>query len=91
MCQMNLAPDTESDEEDETEMLFSHFNDQVHKTTLFVNHEVNNQVLDESAVIMDSRSTTNLFGKGERHLLKNFRWDKKGVRVKCNKGVVTTH
>ena len=68
MCQMNLAPDTESDEEDdETEMLFSHFDNQVHHTTLFVNDEINNQVLDESAVIMDSGSTINLFGKGGKH------------------------
>ena len=60
-CQMNLSPDTKSDEEDETEMLFSHFNDQVYQTTLFVNDELNSQVLDETAVIMDSGSTTNLF------------------------------
>ena len=85
------SPDTESDEEDETEMQFSHFNDLVHQTSLFVNDELNNKMLDESAVIMDSGSTTNLFEKGGRYLLNNFRWDKKGVRIKYNKGVITTH
>ena len=72
-------------------MLFSHFDDQVRQTTLFVNDELNNQVLDESAMIMDRGSTTNLFGKCGRHLLKNFMWDKKGVRIKSSKEVVTTH
>ena len=73
MCQMNLSSETKSDEEDETEMLFSHFNDQVCQTILFVNDELNSQVLDETVQIMDSGSTINLFGKGGRHLLNNFR------------------
>ena len=24
-------------------------------------------------------------------MLKNFRWKKKGIRIKCNKAIVTTH
>ena len=45
----------------------------------------------DNTMIMDSGSTTNSFEAGERHLLQNFRWVEKGVKIKCNKGMVETH
>ena len=38
----------------------------------------------DNMVIMDSGGTTNLFGAGGRHLLWNFRWVEKGVKIECN-------
>ena len=84
-AQEEVKASSKEESEEEKIIYLMNLDDQIHQTTLFVCNEPNNK----NAVIIDTGSTTHL--KGGSHLLKNFRWDKKDVRIKCSKGVVATH
>ena len=43
--------------------------------------------LDGDCILLDSCSTTCIFGRSGKHLLRNFRKMEKGVKIKCNGGI----
>ena len=49
-----------------------------------------NNPLDRDCILLDSCSTTCVFGNGGKHLLKNVQKMKKGVKIKCNGGMRET-